>query len=379
MKQYLYPLFLLTCWLLTAAGLNAQTPVAAYDFSGSAKDKSAFANHASVNGATLTQDRFGLPNSAFAFDGIQSAIRANNAAHLNSATATISFWINPKSFPAQGEAYLISFGGYQERFKISMPNHGKPVFTTHAGGACCSDMDSNTPLTMGTWTHVVMVHDGAKDIIYFNGLQVNEKNVAGALDASTKPLGIGYDPIDNTNFFNGSMDEVQFFDVALTPAQIAALYTAQNTPAVAVQGKVADYTFSGNGTDNTAFGNHADVSSGTLTTDRFGFGNSALSVQRHFHPSDRIERDTTEFRHYNSQFLGKSQCPARQQRSLPVFLRRLAGTLENLPSPARQTGVDNQPHERYFRHGQRRRQCAARRRMEARGDGTRWRERQNFH
>jgi chitodextrinase len=276
MNRYLHPLLMLTCWLFTAAGLNAQTPVASYAFLGSAKDQSTFANHGSVNGATLTQDRFGWPNSAFSFDGVQGGIRANNAAQLNSANATISFWINPTAFPAQGEAYLLSFGGWQERWKISMPNHGKPVFTTHAGGNCCSDMDSGTPLTIGSWTHVVMTHDGAKDIIYFNGVQVNEKNVTGALDATVHPLGIGYDPIDNANYFNGALDEVQLFNTALTAPQIAALYAAQNTTPAVAQGKVADYQFNGDGTDDTAFGNHADISSATLATDRFGFGNSAL-------------------------------------------------------------------------------------------------------
>jgi chitodextrinase len=276
MNRYLHPLLMLTCWLFTAAGLNAQTPVASYAFSGSAKDQSTFANHGSVNGATLTQDRFGWPNSAFSFDGVQGGIRANNAAQLNSANATISFWIKPTAFPAQGEAYLLSFGGWQERWKISMPNHGKPVFTTHAGGNCCSDMDSGTPLTIGSWTHVVMTHDGARDIIYFNGVQVNEKNVTGALDATVHPLGIGYDPIDNANYFNGALDEVQLFNTALTAPQIAALYAAQSTTPAVAQGKVADYQFNGDGTDETTFGNHADISSATLATDRFGFGNSAL-------------------------------------------------------------------------------------------------------
>ena len=276
MKGNLYPLFLLACWLLSALGLQAQTPVAFYNFSGQAKDQTTNANHAAVNGATLTQDRFGWPNSAFEFDGEQSGVRAPNASYLNSANATISFWIRPDNFPAQGEAYLISFGGWQERFKISLPNHGKPVFTTHANGACCSDMDSGTPLPLDTWTHVVMTHDGSKDIIYFNGAQVNEKNVTGALDATTHPLGIGYDPIDNANYFDGAMDDVALFDVALNATQVAALYNAQNTPPVVPQGIVADYSFTHNGSDATDFGNHADISGAELTTDRFGFGNSAI-------------------------------------------------------------------------------------------------------
>ena len=266
------------CWLLAAVGAFAQTPVANYSFTGSAKDQSSFANHASVNGATLTQDRFGLANSAFSFDGAQSAIRAENATQLNSPNATISFWVKPKAFPVQGEVYLLSFGGYQERYKISLPNHGKPVFTTHANGVCCSDMDSGTPLTIGAWTHVVMVHDGTNNIIYFNGVQVNQKAVAGPLDTTDKLLGIGYDPINNNASFDGAIDDVQLFDTGLTAAQVATLYAVQNTAPVVAQGVVAEYDFSGDGSENTDFANSADLSTGSLTTDRFGYGNSALLV-----------------------------------------------------------------------------------------------------
>ncbi|HRF39287.1 MAG TPA: LamG domain-containing protein, partial [Saprospiraceae bacterium] len=185
MRQYLLLMFV---WLLGLAGTAyGQTPAAHYAFTGHAKDGSGFANHAAVNGANLTQDRFGIANHAFFFDGEQSGLTAPNAAHLNSANATISFWINPASFPAQGEAYLLSFGGWQQRWKISLPGHGKPVFTTHSNGACCSDMDSNSPLPANVWTHVTMVHNGTQNIIYFNGVEVNQKSVNGALDPTTHP------------------------------------------------------------------------------------------------------------------------------------------------------------------------------------------------
>ena len=259
-----------------AGGLFAQTPVAYYPFSGSAKDESSFGNNGAVNGANLAQDRFGWANNAFDFDGVQGGITAGNADQLNSDYATISFWIKPSSFPAQGEVYLLSNGGWQERWKISLPSHGKPVFTTHSNGACCSDMDSGTPLTVGTWTHVAMVHDGSKDIIYFNGVKVNEKNVSGALDPTVHPLGIGYDPIDKNFFFDGAMDEVMIFDVALGAADISALYAAQSTPPAVASGPVSIYSFDGNGLDGTGYGNHADLSTGELSTDRFGYGKSAL-------------------------------------------------------------------------------------------------------
>jgi hypothetical protein len=60
MKRRLQFLHLLVFGLLLAAfGAAAQTPVAYYPFTGNAKDLSGNGNSALVNGATLTQDRFG--------------------------------------------------------------------------------------------------------------------------------------------------------------------------------------------------------------------------------------------------------------------------------------------------------------------------------
>nr|WP_290932078.1 LamG-like jellyroll fold domain-containing protein [Haliscomenobacter sp.] len=104
----------------------------------------------------------------------------------------MAFWVRVKSLPVQGEVFLLSFGGWQERWKISMPNHGKPVWTTnHTNGI--SDMDSGdgNTLAVGVWKHVAFVHDGAKDLIYMNGVKVAEKAVVGNLNNTTKPLGIG--------------------------------------------------------------------------------------------------------------------------------------------------------------------------------------------
>jgi hypothetical protein len=258
-------------------GLHAQTPVASYSFSGHAKDGSTYANHGSVNGASLVADRFGFANSALSFDGKQGGVTVSNAAHLQSASTTISFWVNVRTLPAQGEAYILSHGGWQERLKISLPAHGKPVFTTHAA-SCCNDMDSGggNELKVNEWRHVVMTHDGTSDKMYMNGLLVNEKAYSGALNVTTHPFGIGYDPIDKANYFDGLLDDIMLFDEALTAAQIAGLYAAQSVAPVTPAGLVAAYHFDKFGKDDSEYGNTAKVTSATYTTDRFGYGNSAV-------------------------------------------------------------------------------------------------------
>lgn len=252
--------------------------VASYGFAnGSTTDGSGFGNHATVDGASPATDRFGFGKAAYSFDAAASnGITASNSAHLNSEHTTISFWVNPSSFPGAGEGYILSLGGWQERWKISLPNHGKPVFTTHSGGACCSDMDSGTPLELNTWTHVVMTHDGSKDIIYLNGVQANEKAVSGGLDPTTHPLGIGYDPIDKANYFDGAIDDVAIYNVALSAEEVADLYAAQNTFPGEQGDLVAHYGLNGDASDASIFGNDADFNA-SPTTDRHGWANNAAS------------------------------------------------------------------------------------------------------
>jgi hypothetical protein len=87
-------------------------------------------NHASIHGAQLTADRFGQANSAFFLDGQQAFLEAPNSSALNSDYATVAFWAKPASIPGQGEVYLISFGGWQERYRGFAPRARK-VYLDH--------------------------------------------------------------------------------------------------------------------------------------------------------------------------------------------------------------------------------------------------------
>jgi chitodextrinase len=201
--------------------------VADYGLDANAKDASPYHNNGTANGASASADRFGRGNHSMNFHGA-GGVTADNSPQLNTPVTTVSFWVNPNSLPASGEAYLLSYGGWQERWKISLPSHGKAVWTTHAA-SCCSDLDAGggNELVPGTWTHMVMVHDGIKDYIYVNGVVANEKDSPGDLANTVHPLGIGYDPIDVANYFDGSIDDVQIFQTALSGSEVADLYAAQ--------------------------------------------------------------------------------------------------------------------------------------------------------
>jgi len=72
--------------------------VAYYPFNGNANDASGNGNNGIVNGATLTADRFGNPNSAYSFNGASDYIRVPNSNSLQLTNDfTLSAWINCKS------------------------------------------------------------------------------------------------------------------------------------------------------------------------------------------------------------------------------------------------------------------------------------------
>jgi len=70
-------------------GVRAQTPIAYYPFTGNANDAAGSLN-GTVNGVTLTTDRFGNTNSAYSFDGVDDFISTTNLATSQADNWTMS-------------------------------------------------------------------------------------------------------------------------------------------------------------------------------------------------------------------------------------------------------------------------------------------------
>jgi hypothetical protein len=170
------------------------------------------------------------------FDGDADSVVCANAVQLISDYATVSFWIRVDGQNlADAEAYLLSFGSWQERYKVSLPQHLKVVWTTNSKNAqfdnFISDMDSGNgnELIEGFWWYVTMVHDGTDDIIYLDGEEVNRKPVLGTLNSTSRSLGFGNNPIEGGQFFEGSLDEIKIYNKALTADEIGKLYETGTT------------------------------------------------------------------------------------------------------------------------------------------------------
>ena len=79
---------------------------------------------------------------------------------------------------------------------------------------------------VNTWTHLAATYDGTAVRLYVNGVQAASTARTGTLASSTSPLELGGD-IFYGQVFNGAIDEVRIYNVALSAAQIQ---TDMNTP-----------------------------------------------------------------------------------------------------------------------------------------------------
>ena len=135
MKKQIYLMVVAVCLgFLT----KAQTVIPSYvptnglvgwwPFNGNANDLSINANNGTVNGATLTVDRYGNANKAYSFDGLNDYIEVLHSNSLNLGIISISCWINPNSLLTStnfGPTILSKRepSGWGTAFQLTIGNH----------------------------------------------------------------------------------------------------------------------------------------------------------------------------------------------------------------------------------------------------------------
>lgn len=204
--------------------------VARYDLNGNANDSSGFGNHGAVAGPILTSDRFGSPNSAYSFDGVDDYIQIPESTAFDSFAFSISLWFRAESFPVQA-GMLISKG--QNNFEIHTAAEEftglsamkfLPRFVAEG-----VTMDWYTPADvygLGQWTHVVGVYNPGVDIqLYVNGIDVPLSGPNDLFNAPDNLLDARLGSrTDGTLFFHGDIDDVRIYDRVLSASEVSELF-----------------------------------------------------------------------------------------------------------------------------------------------------------
>ncbi|MHC4880956.1 MAG: LamG domain-containing protein, partial [Planctomycetota bacterium] len=206
--------------------------VASYDFNGDIADSSGNGRDATAVGGELALDRFGQADSAYRFDGIDDYLMASNVGlPEGNASRTMTAWMKLDSYgssPGHSPvlfAYGSNAAGQQSGVRLAN-EHWQFSFWEPA-----FDLNVATNPPLGEWVHVAMVYDQTTSTarIYQNGVDVGSRTVVPNTMLSANGLTIGRNTeIQGAQFYYlpGTLDDVQIFDAALTPAEIATLSTA---------------------------------------------------------------------------------------------------------------------------------------------------------
>ena len=201
-------------------------------------------------------------------------------------TMSISVWLEPYSLGLGNSQYYpgwalnnrdldnvtywtVGFGGYHT-------SDQKGAFTVFN-----DNYQSNSILEFNQWYHLVAVLENASTVkIYINGSLENSYSITTPPQGTLAKLAIGKNGQinggHNSYLWDGKIDDIRFYDYAISAAEILDLYHEGGWPGG--NGLVAYYPFNGNANDESGNSHHGSIISNPFfIADRHGNQNSALS------------------------------------------------------------------------------------------------------
>ena len=137
---------------------------------------------------------------------------------------TISTWFNPSALGVRG---MVGWG----RWGAVGGTNALRIFGNGGGFRhywWSNDLDSNVSLSTNTWYHVAATFDGKTRALYLNG-KLLVTNTPKANDHTVTDVNFSIGRTNNSEYFNGILDEVGIWNRALSPEEIAEMAGAEGS------------------------------------------------------------------------------------------------------------------------------------------------------
>jgi hypothetical protein len=210
-----------------------------WPFNGNASDESGNGNNGTVNGATLTNDRFGNANMAYSFDGVDDFIQTPNNALAGSFT--ISGWYkmptyNINSLGANDFVFFCNHSGINDNNRNVLVGYrnfgleyGHSTFIQNNSSNMTGYYGLNDIPIANVWHHIVFIFDNGVSVKMYldNNLVYSNISVISNSSLPSLPFFFGVGIATQFNFFQGQLDDFGAWNRALTECEIQDLYHAQ--------------------------------------------------------------------------------------------------------------------------------------------------------
>ena len=231
--KHLLTLTFLFIFDLTFAQVPSYVPtnslVGWWPFNGNANDESGNGNNGTVNGATLTNDRFGVANKAYSFDPNQYQYInvAQNSILNNINEISISAWLKPNSNASYSHMVNKSDDANNHQFVLSTNSNG--IYFYYGNGSAY--YQTNIGPLLNQWNHIIVVYSHNLGINYckivLNGSEIGNFITNSSLQSTSYNLKFGSFGNNSINTVKGSLDDIGIWNRALTECEIQDLYHAQ--------------------------------------------------------------------------------------------------------------------------------------------------------
>lgn len=213
--------------------------VAYYPFNGTANDASGNNHHGQMmNGIQLTTDRFGNPNSAFLFDGIDDYISIKDDGSFSTSHFSLVLWFQTSSdalqnLVAKRDYSTVAFtGGAQYQFFINYPPYPGIGSNIVSNTSTCTNIPTSSYINTADWIckekwhNAVITFDGARHKIYIDGILKKDEATTfnGMLTTCKSDLRFGNWFIADMLSFKGKMDDIRWYNRPLNQNEVITLY-----------------------------------------------------------------------------------------------------------------------------------------------------------
>jgi hypothetical protein len=223
-------------WHITTMSGNAQESSAAnlvawYPFNESSgtstQDGSVNSKTGTLNNMDFSSDgSTGILDRALSFSATNDSVTADSSnVQFGSQDFSVAVWVNTASATRQFVASTYSGGG-ADSFYCEINSAGKPSFQLYSAGADVSG-SSSILARDGTWHHVTWVFNRAGNAQFYvdgilDGTVIDISAVTSIDNANVLTIG-KYQPATSITFV-GSMDDLRFYNKALSQAEVRELY-----------------------------------------------------------------------------------------------------------------------------------------------------------